>query len=124
MLCWEAMDLDPTAGRPGATGPSRTATQLATDARRGVTPPEVEREAVSRTQERATYTSPGLRPAGDATRDVVVQLSQKALSLARSASNPPPRTKSVDHDGDGESPKARRSDPDEKPATPRISVRA
>jgi hypothetical protein len=92
------MDLDPTSSRPGATGLSRPATGLATEARRSVTPPEVEREAVSRTAERATYTSPGLRPAGDVTRDVVVQLSQKALALAKSASNPPPRLKSVDHD--------------------------
>ena len=81
------MDLDPT-GRPGAA-PSRTATVLATETRRGVTPPEIEREAVSRTVERATYTSPGLRPAGDVTRDVVVQLSQKALrSRARRAIRP------------------------------------
>src|SRR5262245_44056234 len=93
------MDVDPTSGRPGMTGPSRTAMALATEARRGVTPPEVEREAVSRTAERATYTSEGLRPPGDVTRDVVIQLSQKALALAKSASNPPPRTKSVDDDG-------------------------
>jgi hypothetical protein len=90
------MDLDPTANRPGTAGMSRTTTALATDARRGVTPSEVEREAVSRTVERATYTSLGLRPAGDATRDVVVQLSQK------------PRTKSVDDDGDERITRARR----------------
>jgi hypothetical protein len=98
------MDLDPTSGRPGAPGPTRTATALASEARRAPTPPEVEREAVARTAERATYTSPGNRPAGDATRDVVVHLSQKALALAKSASNPPPRTKSVDHEPDAEPP--------------------
>ena len=116
------MDLDPTSGRPGTAGSSRTTTALATDTRRGVTPPEVEREAVSRTAERAAYTSPGLRPAGDATRDGVVQLSQKALALAKSASNPPPRTKSVDHDGD-EKPKTL-PDSEDAPRSPRISVRA
>jgi len=98
------MDLDPTSGRPGNAGPSRTATALATDARRGVTPPEVEREAVSRTAERATYTSPGLRPAGEATRDVVVQLSQKALALSKAANSPAPRQKSVDTEPGSEQP--------------------
>jgi hypothetical protein len=120
------MDLDPTSGRPGTAGPSRTATALATDARRGVTPPEVEREAVQRTAERATYTSPGLRPAGDVTRDVVVQLSQKALALARSASNPPPRTKSVDDpDADHERPGVTRRGGDRlETPVPRVNVRA
>ena len=121
------MDLDPTSGRPGTAGPSRTATALATETRRGLTPPETEREAVSRTVERATYTSPGLRPAGDVTRDVVVQLSQKALALARSASNPPPRTKSVDGDGDSDQPSASRQaheEHEDAPASPRINVRA
>lgn len=98
------MDLDPTAGRPGNVGPSRTATALDSDARRAVTPPEVEREAVSRTAERATYTSPGLRPAGDATRDVVVQLSQKALALSKAANSPAPRQKSVDAEPGTEQP--------------------
>jgi hypothetical protein len=107
------MDFDPTTGTPGAAGPTRTATSLALDARRGVTPPEVEREAVSRTAERATYTSPGLRPAGDATRDVVVQLSQKALALAKSAREPPPRAKSVDDDGDDEHARVHRRSSDE-----------
>ncbi len=88
------MDLNPTSGQPGTAGPSRTTTALATDARRGITPPEVEREAIARTTERAAYTSPGLRPAGD----VVVHLSQKALALAKAASNPPPRTRSVEHE--------------------------
>lgn len=114
------MDLDPTTGRPGAAGPTRTATALATDARRGVTPPEVEREAVSRTAERATYTSPGLRPAGDVTRDVVVQLSQKALALAKSASDPPPRAKSVDEDG--EHPRVQRRPQDEGDQPPRRPI--
>jgi hypothetical protein len=94
------MDLDPTSGHPGAPGPTRTATALANDARRAITPPEVEREAVSRTAERATYTSPGLRPAGD----VVVHLSQKALALAKAASNPAPRTRSVDREPESDQP--------------------
>lgn len=122
------MDLDPTSGRPGTVGPSRTATALATELRRGVTPPEVEREAVSRTTERAAYTSPGLRPADDATRDVVVQLSQKALALARSASNPPPRTKSVDDESESDRPVARRhaerNGGSTKTTTTRVDVRA
>ena len=116
------MDLDPTTGSPGAAGPTRTATSLAIDARRGVTPPEVEREAVSRTAERATYTSPGLRPAGDVTRDVVVQLSQKALALAKSASDPPPRSKSVDDDGDAEHPRVPRRHDDEGGDAPRRRI--
>ncbi len=123
------MDLDPTTGRPGTIGPGRTATALATDARRGVTPPEVEREAVARTAERARYTSPGLRPAGDATRDVIVQLSQKALALAKSASNPAPRAKSVDGDGQEDAPRAaRRKAPTDDEGAPqphrRIDARA
>jgi hypothetical protein len=121
------MDLDPTSGHPGAAGPTRTLTALATDARRGVTPPEVEREAVSRTAERATYTSPGLRPAGDATRDVVVFLSQKALALAKSASDPAPRSKSVDDDGEVEQSGGRRRPDDENGGEPprrRIDTRA
>lgn len=121
------MDLDPTMGRPGTTGPSRTANALATDARRGVTPPEVEREAVARTSDRARYASPGLRPAGDVTRDVVVQLSQKALALAKAASAPPPRTKSVDADDDV--PRTERrdgaaADDDAPPPRRRIDARA
>lgn len=122
------MDLDPTIGRPGTTGPSRTANALATDARRGVTPPEVEREAVARTSERARYASPGLRPAGDATRDVVVHLSQKALALAKAASAPSPRTKSVEADGDDDvRHTARRdgdADDDAPPPRRRIDTRA
>jgi hypothetical protein len=121
------MDLDPTSGRPGTAGPTRTTTALATEARRGVTPPEVEREAVARTADRATYTSPGLRPAGDPTRDVVVQLSQKALALAKAASNPPPRLKSVDR-GDEELTSAERRDPGDDDASEvprrRIDTRA
>ncbi|MCC6850198.1 MAG: hypothetical protein IT294_17030 [Deltaproteobacteria bacterium] len=113
------MDLDPTSGRPGTAGPSRTATALATDARRGVTPPEIEREAVARTTDRARYTSPGLRPAGDVTRDVVVHLSQKALALAKSASSPSPRTKSIDREGEDEVPRTpRRSPRDDDRETP------
>ncbi len=121
------MDLDPTSGRPGTTGPSRTANALATDARRGVTPPEIEREAVAHTTERARYSSPGLRPPGDVTRDVVVQLSQKALALAKSASSPSPRTKSVDADGDGEDARVERREPaahDEPAPHRRIDTRA
>ncbi|MCC6767098.1 MAG: hypothetical protein IT293_20780 [Deltaproteobacteria bacterium] len=123
------MDLDPTSGRPGTAGPSRTATALATDARRGMTPPEVEREAVARTTDRARYTSPGLRPAGDVTRDVVVHLSQKALALAKSASNPAPRPKSIDAKGEDEDAVARTrrrpsDDADEEPPPPRRPIDA
>ncbi len=120
------MDLDPIADRPGNTGLNRNATAGASESRRGVTPPEVEREAVSRTVERGTFTSPGLRPAGDVTRDVVVQLSQKALSLARSATNNPPRTKSVDGESDFERPVEHGPDrrDGDAPAAPRINVRA
>ena len=114
------MDLDPTMGRPGTTGPSRTANALATDARRGVTPPEVEREAVARTADRDRYSSPGLRPAGD----VVVHLSQKALALAKSASNPSPRAKSVDADGDDAVPRTRDASDDDAPPRRRIDARA
>lgn len=122
------MDLDPTIGRPGTTGPSRASNALATDARRGVTPPEVEREAVARTSDRARYASPGLRPAGDVTRDVVVHLSQKALALAKAASAPSPRTKSVDADGDDVPRTERRNDADADDDAPpprrRIDARA
>ena len=118
------MDLDPTSGRPGTAGASRTATALATDARRAVTPPEVEREAVARTAERATYTSLGHRPAGDVARDVVVQLSQKALALAKSASNPAPRTKSVETDADERIARAHRRHDDEDHEQPRRHVDA
>ena len=124
------MNFDPTSGRPGTAGTSRTATALATETRRAVVPPEVERAAVSRTTERATYTSPGLRPPGDVTRDVVVQLSQKALALARSASTKPPRTKSVDGESASESdaPVARnrsgREDNHADAPAPRINVHA
>ena len=124
------MDLDPTMGRPGTTGPSRTTNALATDARRGATPPEVEREAVARTTDRAAYASPGLRPPGEVMRDVVVHLSQKALALAKAASTPPPRAKSVDGDGHDENPP--RALPDDHDDTareaptlrPRIDARA
>jgi hypothetical protein len=120
------MDLDPTVGLPGTAGPTRSTTALANDLRRGVTTPEIEREAIARTTERAAYASPGLRPAGDPTREVVVQLSQKALALAKSASNPPPRTKSVDDDE--ESRRIRRGRPDDaradEPPRRRIDTRA
>lgn len=120
------MDLDPTVGLPGTAGPTRSTTALANDLRRGVTPPEIEREAIARTTERAAYGSPGLRPAGDPTREVVVQLSQKALALAKSASNPPPRPKTVDGDDDGSRPVHRRSDgtSDDDPPRRRIDTRA
>ena len=119
------MDLDPTAGRPGTAGPSRSATALATDARRGVTSPEIERDAVARTTERAVYTSPGLRPPGDVTRDVVIQLSQKALALARAASNPPARPKSIDGESEVDRPRApgAEGDAEHRPAR-RVDVRA
>lgn len=123
------MDLDPTSGRPGTMGPSRIATALATDARRGVTPPEVEREAVSRAAERNRYSSPGLRPAGDAARDVVVHLSQRALALAKSASTPSPRAQSIDHDADDATTRTGRRRPlddgeDAAPPHRRIDARA
>ena len=120
------MDFDPTVGLPGAAGPTRTATALANDLRRGVTPPEIDREAVARTTEHAAYGSPGLRPAGDPTREVVVQLSQKALALAKSASNPPPRTKSVDAEDDATGRVRRHlpEDGDDAPPRRRIDARA
>lgn len=118
------MDLDPTSGRPGTIGPGRNATALATEARRAVVPPEVEREAVARTTERTAYASPGFRPAGDATRDVVLQLSQKALALAKSAAERPPGTKSVEGESETARPAARRgADTGDRPP-PRIDVRA
>lgn len=120
------MDLDPTVGLPGTAGPTRSTTALANDLRRGVTTPEIEREAIARTTERAAYGSPGLRPAGDPTREVVVQLSQKALALAKSASNPPPRTKSIDDEDDGSQRIRRRPDDTGADGEPRrrIDVRA
>ena len=76
----------------------------------------------------ACGSDPGERALSDATRDVVVQLSQRALALARSASNPPPRTKSVDGESESDGPRARRhadrnGDSAETP-TPRVNVRA
>lgn len=122
------MDLDPTVGLPGAAGPTRSTTALANDLRRGVTPPEIDREAIARTTERAAYGSPGLRPAGDPTREVVVQLSQKALALAKSATNRPPRTKGLDGDGGADDPAARverrpHDDRDNGPPRRRIDAR-
>jgi hypothetical protein len=105
------MDLDPTAGRPGTLGPGRHASALATEARRAVAPSALERETTARASaERAGYASPGLRPGGDATRDVVLHLSQRALALAKSAADKPPQTKSVDEEPDtpGPSRQARR----------------
>jgi hypothetical protein len=119
------MDLDPTVGLPGTAGPTRSTTALANDLRRGVTTPEIEREAIARTTERAAYASPGLRPAGDPTREVVVQLSQKALALAKSASNPPPRTKSVDDDEESRRIRGRPDDARaDEPPRRRIDTRA
>jgi hypothetical protein len=119
------MDLDPTVGLPGTAGPTRSTTALANDLRRGVTTPEIEREAIARTTERAAYASPGLRPAGDPTREVVVQLSQKALALAKSASNPPPRTKSVDDDEESRPIRGRPDDARaDEPPRRRIDTRA
>jgi hypothetical protein len=118
------MDLDPTIGRPGTAGTSRPTTAIATDLRRGVTPPEVERESVARTTERATYGSPGFRPAGDATRDVVVLLSQKALTLAKTASNPAPRGKSIDREDDGAKRRVRPDGGGPEPSRRRIDSHA
>jgi hypothetical protein len=102
------MDLDPTIGRPGTLGPGRHASALATEARRAVAPNELERETTARTSsERAAYASPGLRPGGDATRDVVLHLSQRALALAKSAAEKPPQTKSVDEEPDTPAPQRR-----------------
>jgi hypothetical protein len=49
----------------------------------------------------------------------VIQLSQKALALAKSASNPPPRTKGIEDDGTEQpSPPQRRHDSDDESAEP------
>lgn len=103
------MDLDPTTGRPGALGPGRQASALATEARRAVAPSELERDTTARTsgERAASYASPGLRPGGDATRDVVLHLSPRALALAKSAADKPPQTKSVDEEPDTPAPPRR-----------------
>jgi hypothetical protein len=124
------MDLDPTSGRPGTTGTSRPANALASEARRALPPPEIEREAVAPAAERGSYASPGLRPPGDVARDVILQLSPKALALAKSATTDPSLVKEVesDDDGEGERPRPRRAGDRPRPAadapTPRIDVRA
>ena len=92
------MDLDPTFGRPGATSPNRQTTELASEARRTIPPPEIERGAVAPATERGAYVSPGLRPPGDFARDVILQLSPKALALAKSATTDPSLIEEVEAD--------------------------
>lgn len=119
------MDLDPTTGRPGTLGPGRQASALATEARRTIAPGELERDTTARTsgERAASYASPGLRPGGNATRDVVLHLSQRALALAKSAAEKPPQTKSVDEEPD--TPPSRRSGRESGDAPPRkVDVRA
>lgn len=124
------MDLDPTAGRPGTAGPNRHTTALASEARRTIPPPEIDRAAVAPATERDTYASAGLRPPGDFARDVILQLSPKALALAKSATTDPELIKEVEADDkdDVDGPRERRRT--ERPGqssgapTPRIDVRA
>ncbi len=117
------MDLDPTSGRPGTIGPSRTTSALATEARRTIPPLEVERHGQPQTHERSGYASPGLRPPGELMRDVVLQLSPQALALAKSEPNKAPRVKGVDGDSDEAEPTRRRpSSPDDRPERPRSRI--
>jgi hypothetical protein len=124
------MDLDPTSGRPGTAGPNRHPTALASEARRTIPPPEIDRAAVAPATERNAYASPGLRPPGDFARDVILQLSPKALALAKSATTDPELIKEVDadEDDDVEAPHSRRDDDRPRQTgdrpTPRIDVRA
>ena len=123
------MDFDPAFGRLGSTSPTRTATELTSEARRAIPPPEVDRAATAPAAERDTYASPGLRPPGDFARDVILQLSPKALALAKSGTTNPELVKEVDaDDGDDEPvPDDRRTAQPERPQqrpTPRIDVRA
>ena len=123
------MDFDPAFGRLGSTSPNRTASELASEARRSIPPPEIDRAATSPVTERDTYASPGLRPPGDFARDVILQLSPKALALAKSGTTNPERIEETDEgDGGGDSTSdgrhAETADrPTERP-TPRIDVRA
>jgi hypothetical protein len=128
------MDFDPAFGRLGATNPNRAASELASEARRSMPRPEIDRAAVAPATERETYASPGLRPPGDFARDVILQLSPKALALAKSATTDPelidevdPDERDDDDDGD-DAPGAHRDDDRQRGArelpTPRIDVRA
>jgi hypothetical protein len=96
------MDFDPAFGRLGTTNPNRSATELASEARRSIPPPEIDRAAVAPATDRDTYASAGLRPPGDFARDVILQLSPKALALAKSATTDPELIKEVEADGDGD----------------------
>lgn len=124
------MDLDPTSGRPGTAGPNRHTAEIASEARRTIPPPEIDRAAVAPATERDTYASAGLRPPGDFARDVILRLSPKALALAKSATTDPELIKEVEADeqDDAEAPRSRRSS--DRPGqasdapTPRIDVRA
>ena len=124
------MDLDPTAGRPGTASPSRHTTALASEARRTIPPPEIDRAAVAPATERDAYASPGLRPPGDFARDVILQLSPKALALAKSATTDPSLIKEVDADDQDDVDGTRERRPSDRPSrssnapTPRIDVRA
>ena len=125
------MDFDPAFGRLGSTSPNRTASELASEARRSIPPPEVDRAAIAPATERDTYASPGLRPPGDFARDVILQLSAKALALAKSGTTNPELIREVDEGDDEPDPAdGKRA---ERPAgqararqapTPRIDVRA
>ena len=128
LLCSRVMDFDPAFGRLGSTSPNRTATELASEARRSIRPPEIDRAATAPATERDTYASPGLRPPGDFARDVILQLSPKALALAKSGTTNPERIEEADTDDGGDSTSdgrhAETADrPTERP-TPRIDVRA
>jgi len=109
------MDLDPTIGRPGALGQSRAATAVTTEARRPPVPVEVPREGPPRTDERDGYPSPGLRPPSDAAGDVVLELSPKALALAKAAATNTSLVKPTDDEveADGETERSER-----EPSTP------
>ena len=126
------MDLDPTIGRPGALGPSRAATAITTESRRPPVPVEVPREGPPRTDERDGYPSPGLRPPSDAAGDVVLELSPKALALAKAATTNTSLVKPTDDetetDGDSEraehEPAARSRPAPRRQPRSRIDVRA
>src|SRR5689334_7136234 len=124
------MDFDPAFGRLGSTSPNRIASELSSEARRSIPPPEIDRSATAPVTERDTYASAGLRPPGDFARDVILQLSPKALALAKSGTTNPELIKEVDagEDDDADAQPDRRhangaDRPPEHP-TPRIDVRA
>ncbi len=122
------MDFDPAFGRLGSTSPNRIASELSSEARRSIPPPEIDRSATAPATERDTYASAGLRPPGDFARDVILQLSPKALALAKSGTTNPELLEEVEADDDADTPGDRRhadgaDRPPERP-TPRIDVRA